>query len=364
MKDVYPAIESQKDDLHDVVKEVEAEILKDPREKMKLDEFLDTKMSRRKALLAISALTISLIILSACNIMAGTPSVKVTQTDSPIVETTEVGATEEATSTVEATEAAEPALIVWESVELEIAGRPVEFVIGKEEGVDLWAKWGIEGLKINENLNNYKEKFTTFISASLWQIYQSQTMSEVSYEEFMQNPENCKIRLVTPDGEGGFQGEAFTMDQINRFEIRYINREDPRLYYENKLLSTTNYGYKIREDGTLVMYSTYQESDNNLDGVFSQKYFPYWGESLPQVTGLFVGDGIICGFLGMAYSVNLGSPEPMPDYRKDYLDRSGKIQEMCDYPTAAKIESSPGNTWTEQIVGYIPNHGFFEIIFK
>jgi len=54
----------------------------------------------------------------------------------------------------------------------------------------------------------------------------------------------------------------------------------------------------------------------------------------------------------------------MPDYRKDYLDRSGKIQEMCDYPTAAKIESSPGNTWTEQIVGYIPNHGFWEIILK
>ncbi len=108
------------------------------------------------------------------------------------------------------------------------------------------------------------------------------------------------MNLVTPDGKGGFQGEAFTMDQINRFEIRYINREDPRLYYENKLLSTNNYGYEIREDGTLVMYSTYQESDNNLDGVFSQKYFPYWGESLPQVTGLFVGDGIICGFLGMA----------------------------------------------------------------
>ena len=73
--------------------------------------------------------------------------------------------------------------------ELEIAGRPVEFVIGKEEGVDLWAKWGIEGLKINRNLDNYKEKFATFISASFWQIYQSQAMSEVSYEEFMQSPE-------------------------------------------------------------------------------------------------------------------------------------------------------------------------------
>jgi hypothetical protein len=327
---------------------------------MMLDEISETKMSRRNALVAISTLSISVIILSAC---ATKPS-----TEAP-GEMTQLARTETApveTTTLEATEVAEPAFIEWENVELEIGGRPVEFVIGKEEGVDLWSKWGIESIEINENLPNYKEKFATLISAYLWQDYVYQSSNEISFEEFIQNPENYKINLVSPDGNGWYQSTAFTLDQIKRVEMRYVQRDDPRLYYSNSSVTgkDNDFGYKFKTDGTLIMYLSHPDENPDLD-IYALESSPYFDEkSAAYTSGYNIGNYACIGWLVIGYSRDLASPEAV-NVGKDSAARFTAAVEQGDYPLASSLyEGATGLQAWENMKKNILVQGFFVALFK
>lgn len=245
----------------------------------------------------------------------------------------------EMTPNVETTEAAEPLLIEWDSVELEIAGRPVEFVIGKEEGVDLWSKWGIESIEINENMPNYQEKMAKMLSAYLWQNYLYQSFEQISYDEFLQNPEKYKINLVSQSDDGEYLSTAFSLDQVKRFEMRYIQRDDSRLYFSNSSVTGENndFGYKFRKDGTLIMYLSFPENYSDLDYNHFGDNTYFSDNTMKFVAGSIVGDGAFNGWIGIGYTRDLASPEGMQNVGRDAVSRYSIVWDICDYPTAQRL---------------------------
>jgi hypothetical protein len=98
MREVYPAIEGQIGDLRGAMKEIEEDLLKDPKMSASLNEVLSMRVSRRAFL--VTTLVMAAVVLIACSnpTKTETPGINTQPIETPAVETpvVEVTATQEA----------------------------------------------------------------------------------------------------------------------------------------------------------------------------------------------------------------------------------------------------------------------------
>lgn len=377
-EDTYPAIAFQIAEIRDEYKDVREELLKEDEPETTLVESFGKVAARRKFL--YGTLVVMGIVLVACAAYESTKDVGTgtSTSEPPAVETTEAPTpTMEATKTMEptptATEAVETeaALVEWDKMELNIGGRPMEFVIGMEKGADITNKWGITKMEINDNLVDAEKKLSNLVGASFWQMYVLQSGEQVSYEEFSATPEKYKINLVTPDGDGGYKNTEFSFDQIKKFERRFVGKNDERLFFD---VDTATYvmpeskgtdqycGYEFTEDGQFIVYETLGVSGQMLDIILSEDYPMSTDVSTEYFAGDIVGSNIINELFGVVFSSDQKATGEIKDHKGVYLLKFyPAILETSSSPNFDEMVEKTGGSSDKNAADYYTNYGFWKI---
>lgn len=270
-------------------------------------------------------------------------------TETPYVKytaTVEGTPTVEVTATSESTEIVEAKLIEWENIMIDINGKPVDFVIGQEEGSDVTNKWGIKGIIVNKDIVDYQEKLSIVLTSSLWQAYVNQSYSDISYDEFLKNPDKYPISLTSPDGNGGYKSESFTIDQIKKFEWRFVSRNDKRLYFTDPTVDSADInGYGISEDGTLTLYDAWPEINSSFDIIFA--------------------DGLFAKIYNMSNTRELESPEGLASHLEKWKEAIGILHKTCSFlPSAEEWTQTTGGNSLESWRKYLLDHPFWDLVLK
>lgn len=309
--------------------------------------------------LLLCTVVLACLVLSACETSLGKET-PVDTSQPEVTSTMPATMTPTIEATIEVTEAPEPRLIEWENIEFEISGRPMEFVIGKEEGANTENKWGITSLEINENLESYQEKFAELISFSLWQVYLSEG-GQTTFEEFLKTPELYKIGIVTPNDKGDYQYSTFTMDQIKRFELRYLGYGDSRLYMNDPTIVSSDYfyGYEMKSNGTFVIYQSWPNTEGSLDGILGPDYPE--NSAKEYGAGEMVGQLLLSVIYGIGSTRELDSPEGLSGHKGGWLIFHKALQENTDLPSIEKMRQVTGGTSTSNAAEYFTKHGFWVV---
>jgi hypothetical protein len=269
------------------------------------------------------------------------------------------------------TEAPEAKLIEWDNAELNINGQPVEFVMGMEESADvlsLWSQWGIKRLTINKEMKgDYKNKFSKLIEASLWQA-SINGGSMVSFDEFLANSDKYPISFTEPNDSGGFLDVHFFLEDIKRVEWRYVNTNDPRLFFLNPTLGP-KVGYKRKTDGTFIVYSAPIVDDNMMNILLGNEFKEYRGNLLPYMVGDTLG-GLTRHLLEMSNTTSLYSQGESPESQNlravsgGFEDELNKVESVSGYPSIAGMKAVEGSTTNEAGAKYFRDYGFWKAIMQ
>ena len=366
-EDTYPAIAFQIAEIREEYKDVREELLKEDEPKTTLVESFGKVASRRKFL--YGTLVVMGIVLVACAAYESTKDVDTgtSTSEPPAVETTEAATpTMEATKTIEPTPTAtevvetEATLVEWDKMELNIGGRPMEFVLGMEKGADLKNKWGMSKMEINDNLADAETKLSTMIGASFWQVYVAQSGEQVTYEDFLLTPEKYKINLMSPDGEDGYKSTVFSFDQIKKFERMFVNENDPRLFFNDPSTRTDAVsGYKLEDDGTFILFETFGNREievlDILTSPISTRTELPW---VPYRVGNEIGDSIKQELYGIANTPELESSGRLSNHEYKWYDFMFVIDDMGEMTTYEGLSSSVN---TEK---YFEDNSFWRIEFS
>jgi hypothetical protein len=212
-------------------------------------------------------------------------------------------------------------------------------------------------------LVDYQKKFSTMLGASFWQVYVTQSRNDVSYEDFLKDPQKYPINIVSPDSKGGYKSTIFTLEQMKKFEWRFINRADNRLYFTDPVVNKDSInGYDITSDGTFILYDTWPETENSLDIIFSDGYPAK--DVRDYAGGNIFGFTIIEKIYGIANTPELGSPEGVGSNQDDWVKAYKPVIELCNYPTIDEMKQITGGTTAVDGGKYLSEYGFWKLILK
>ncbi len=281
-----------------------------------------------------------------------------TETPTPAATATEIPTP---TATVEA---AETHLTEWDKAEINMNGNQVEFVVGMEDNSDvlsMWSKWGVEGLAINKGMKgSYDEKFGKMIGSALWQA-STNGGSVKPIEEFLQNSDQYPIVFVEPDGKGGFRDKSFKLNDIKKIEWRFVNSNDPKLYFLNPQIAP-RVGYKMKDDGTFIIY-TAPTGTGLMDDIKNESDFKKFSkEDLSYIQGLSLGN-IVWEILEMSYTGTLydGNPSEGDSPKSFDVGFTDKLSNV--WKGAGFINLWDGNTLA-QLVDYYKKNGYLKAVVK
>jgi hypothetical protein len=264
------------------------------------------------------------------------------------------------------TEAPEAKLIEWDSVEININGRPVEFVMGVEDNsnvLSVWSQWGVHGLSINREMKGDNgERLGKMIEAALWQA-SSNGGSINSFQKFLKGSDQFPIILVKPDGKGGFQDKSIKLNDIKRFEWRFINSNDLRLYFLNAQISP-KVGYKMRDDGTLIVYSA-PTGSGVMDVLVGPEFKGFAKDQVAYLMGDQLGD-LLWEVIEIGYTTSLhSSNNPESDSAKassdTFYSKLVMAQDACNYASSSKLPDRSSYTFA---ISYFRDYGLWKAVVK
>jgi len=206
------------------------------------------------------------------------------------------------------------------------------------------------------------------ISASFWQVYEIQSGNEVAVEEFLNHPEKYKITLVSPIGEDGYKSTLISLDQIKRFERRYVNITDDRSYFEDKMntIYSCSTGYELTDDGSFIVYESFNVPSKSIDGwvinglsLSKEKDFPFYSFSE------MVGKYLLIEIFNIAYTPELLSNDGLKNHEGEFLTKFfPNVKKFSDVPDLQKVEVVNGKFVTGALENYFSKNGFWKVSFE
>ncbi len=218
---------------------------------------------------------------------------------------------------------------------------------------EIFDRWGIDGIEINENKSNVRDLVSKTILQSFLEAFVFQTDVQITLESLIKHPDRYPLNIMIRKPDGSLVNKSIQLTEINTLKFVFTSQviNNAEIYMSLRQGDGANCGYDF-SDGVLTLYVTQSIDEQHLTQTLTSGLDIE--NQLPTLIGYEIIDQyFFIPLLRLPYTVKrLESAHGMDTYKFD--NTFYRIQTTANSYLPAGLSMDQYLKWTDK-------HAFFRV---